>query len=220
MSGNGESLRVLLADDHPLYRCGLRMMLSTLGAEIVAEATTGESAITGALEHRPDIIVMDINMPVLNGIEATRRIVEQLSGARVLILTMFEDDEPLFAAMRAGALGYVVKGAGEEEIVRAVRAVAAGEAIFSPSIAQRVIRYFSHIDTRKQSAFPELSDREREILELIAAGHANQSIARKLFVSEKTVRNHVSNIFTKLQVADRSEAIVRARREGFGEGKQ
>lgn len=131
---------------------------------------------------------------------------------------MFEDNDSVFSAMRAGALGYVVKGAGEEEIMRAIHAVAAGEAIFSPSIAHRVIRFFSSVDARKQSAFPELSDREREVLGLIAEGFPNQTIARKLYVSEKTVRNHVSNIFTKLQVADRSEAIVRARREGLGEG--
>ena len=220
MTVTGAALRVLLADDHPLYRHGLRMMLATFGAEVVAEATTGEAAVTAALEHRPDVVVMDINMPVLNGIDATRRIVEQVPGARVLILTMFEDDDSLFAAMRAGALGFVVKGAGEEEIIRAMRAVAAGEAIFSPSIAHRVIRYFSTVEAKKTVAFPQLSDREREMLELIAAGRTNPSIAQVLYVSEKTVRNHVSNIFTKLQVADRSEAIVRARREGFGEGRR
>ena len=220
MSASAQGIRVLVADDHPLYRRGLRMMLSEFGAEVVGEATTGESAVTEALDHRPDVIVMDINMPVLNGIEATRFIVQKLPGARVLMLTMFEDEESLFSAMCAGALGYVVKGAAEEEIMRAIRAVASGEAIFSPSIAHRVIRFFCGIDTRKRSAFPELSDREREVLELIAEGSANRTIAQKLYVSEKTVRNHVSNIFTKLQVADRSEAIVRARREGLGEAKQ
>lgn len=184
--------------------------------DIVAEATNGEEAIAAALEHRPDVVVMDVNMPGINGIEATRTIVQRCPSVGVLVLTMFEDDDSVFAALRAGARGYVVKGANEGEIVRAVHAVASGEAIFSGPVAARVLQFFSSARSASNVSFPELTDREREVLELIASGLDNVSIARRLTLSAKTVRNHVSNVFTKLHVANRAEAIVRAREAGFG----
>ena len=212
-----EPLRVLLADDHPLFRDGLRSALASLSnTEVVGEAASGDAAIERALELQPDVIVMDVQMPVVNGIEATRRIVGASPHIGVLVLTMFEDDDSVFAAMRAGARGYVLKGSGQDEIVRAIRAVASGEAIFGPAIAKRLIDFFATAPGGPPPAFPDLTEREREVLELIAQGESNQSIARHLFLSEKTVRNHVSNIFTKLQVADRAQAIVRAREAGLG----
>lgn len=211
-------LRLIVAEDDPLYRNALCMTLSTLGeAEIAAEATDGEEAIAAVARERPDVVVMDIRMRGLDGIEATRRIVETNADVGVLMLSMLDDDDSVFAAMRAGARGYIVKGADEDEIVRAVQAVAKGEAIFSAAIAQRILRFFAGPrETAQEAPFPELTSREREVLELIAAGHNNTVIASRLFLSAKTVRNHVSNIFTKLQVADRSEAIVRARQAGLG----
>jgi DNA-binding NarL/FixJ family response regulator len=213
-----EPLRVLVADDHPLFRSGLRSALASLGdTEVVGEVATGEAAIERALELQPDVVVMDVQMPGVNGIEATRRIVEASPHTGVLVLTMFEDDDSVFAAMRAGARGYVLKGSAQDEIMRAIRAVAAGEAIFGPAIAQRLMDFFASSPDGPPPAFPDLTEREREVLELIAEGQSNQSIARRLFLSEKTVRNHVSNIFTKLQVADRAQAIVRAREAGLGQ---
>ena len=215
-----EPLRVLVADDHPLFRSGLRSALASLGdTEVVGEAATGETAIERALELQPDVVVMDLQMPAVNGIEATRRIVEASPHMGVLVLTMFEDDDSVFAAMRAGARGYVLKGSGEDEIVRAIHAVAAGEAIFGPAIAQRLMDFFASTPDGPAPAFPDLTEREREVLELIAQGESNRSIARRLFLSEKTVRNHVSNIFTKLQVADRAQAIVSAREAGLGRAR-
>jgi DNA-binding NarL/FixJ family response regulator len=212
------AVRVIVADDHPLYRNGISATLASMGNfEIVAEASTGEEAVTAADTESPDVIVMDINMPVMNGIEATRRIVELHPEASVLMLTMDDDDDSVFAAMQAGARGYVLKGAGGEEIVRAVRAVAGGEAIFSPAIAGRIIRYFSSPrPSSPAEPFPQLTEREREILELIAQGASNASIADRLLVDEGTVRNHVSTICDKLQVADRAQAVIRAREAGMG----
>lgn len=209
---------MLIADDHPVFRDGLRGILGALpDVEIVGEAASGDEVVSTAVECQPDVVVMDLRMPQLNGIEATRQIVQTSPHVGVLVLTMFEDDESVFAAMRAGARGYLLKGADRDDIVRAVRAVAAGEAIFAPSIAQRVIDYFSRADLGvAPEPFPELTVRERELLELIARGHNNRDIARSLALSDKTVRNHISNIFTKLQVADRSQAIVRAREAGLG----
>jgi DNA-binding NarL/FixJ family response regulator len=213
-----EPVRVLVADDHPLFRDGLRSALASLDdAEVVGEAATGDAAIKSALELQPDVVVMDLQMPGANGIEATRRIIEASPHIGVLVLTMFEDDDSVFAAMRAGARGYLLKGAGEDEIVRAVRAVAAGEAVFGPAVAQRLMDFFASQPSGPPPAFPDLTEREREILELVAQGESNQSIARRLFLSQKTVRNHVSNIFTKLHVADRAQAIVRAREAGLGQ---
>jgi DNA-binding NarL/FixJ family response regulator len=214
-----EPLRVLIADDHPVFRDGLRGVLATMGtAEVVAEAATGTDAVQAAAALQPDVVVMDLHMPELGGIEATRRIVGASPHIAVLVLTMSEDDDSVFAAMQAGARGYLVKGAGPADIVRAVRSVASGDAIFGPGIAERVLRFFAAARSSAQPpAFPSLTDREREVLELVARGEGNATIAHKLAVSQKTVRNHVSNIFLKLQVADRAQAIVRARQAGFGQ---
>ncbi len=214
-------LRVVVADDHPVYRNGLRAALSSLdGFVVVGEASDGDEVVALAERLAPDVVVMDINMPGRNGIDATRLIGRLQPSPAVLMLTMFEDDDSVFAAMRAGAQGYLVKGAGEEEIARAIQAVASGEVIFGSTVARRMIRYFSdvrHAATAASAVFPELTDRENEILELIAEGHNNAAIARRLVISPKTVRNYVSNVFAKLQVADRAEAIVKARRAGLGD---
>ena len=213
-----ETLRVVVAEDHPVFRQGLRTVLESVdGIEVVAEATTGAEAVTAARQHGPNVVVMDIHMPTLNGIDATRQIVQNSPDTAVVVLTMSEDDESLFAAMRAGARGYLLKEASASEIVRAVQAVAEGEAIFGPTVARQVMAYLSGSrSVQVPLPFPELTDREREVLELVARGENNPSIARQLFVSPKTVRNQVSNIFTKLQVADRAQAIVRAREAGLG----
>ncbi|WP_028065688.1 response regulator [Solirubrobacter soli] len=211
-------LRLLIADDHPAFRAGLRLLLESLdGVEVVGEAATGAEAVALAIEHVPDVAVMDLQMPGGGGIEATRAIVAQAPNVHVLVLTMFEDEDSVFAALRAGARGYVLKGAGQEELARAIQAIASGEAIFSPAIATRVIDFFSRSRAdQPPQAFPELTDREREVLDLIAEGLPNPEIMRRLVLSPKTVRNHVSNILAKLQVRDRSEAIVRAREAGLG----
>ena len=213
-----EPIHVLIADDHVLYREGVRKMLSVAqDIEIVGEAATGDEAISQALALQPDLILMDLKMPGLNGIEATRRILYASPRIGVLVITMFETDETVFAAMRAGARGYLLKDADQEEVLRAVKAVSRGEAIFSPAIAERLIHYFAALKpVAADQAFPELTDREREILHLIAQGHGNSEIAERLLLSIKTVQNHVSNIFSKLQVADRAQAIIRARDAGLG----
>jgi DNA-binding NarL/FixJ family response regulator len=213
-----EQLRVLVADDHPIFRDGLRMLLTSIPEfEVVGEAASGAAVVELAASLQPDVIVMDLHMPELNGIEATRRVVEASPHVGVLVLTMYEDDDSVFAAMRAGAKGYLLKGDDQAEIVRAIQAVGSGEAIFGPAIAERIIQYFSASRGAGPAlAFPELTDREREVLRLIAQGHSNQAIAQRLVLSPKTVRNHVSNIFAKLQVADRAQAIVRAREAGLG----
>ncbi|MBD0354140.1 MAG: response regulator transcription factor [Rubrobacteraceae bacterium] len=213
-----DQLRVLVADDHPLLRDGLRTMLaSTPDMESIGEVSTGEEAISPAAELQPDVVVMDIRMPGVGGIEATRRIVQSSPHVHVLVVTMFEDDATVFAAMRAGARGYVLEGANYTEMTRAIGAIGSGEAIFSPQVAVRLTSYFTDMRPgTSPQVFPELSDREREILDLIAQGRKNPEIARDLFLSPKTVRNHVSNILHKLQVADRTEAIIRAREAGLG----
>jgi DNA-binding NarL/FixJ family response regulator len=211
-------IRLLIADDHPMFRFGLRALLHTEpGCEVVGEAQTGEEALDLAAALEPDIILMDIQLPGINGIQATRRILEQHPHIGVLIITMFED-ETLFAAMRAGARGYLLKGAQGEEVLRAIRAVANGEAIFSPAVARRLTQLFTTAPSdRLGQAFPELTPREEEILHLMAQGYANQAIAERLIISAKTVRNLISSIFSKLQVADRAQAIVRAREAGLGQ---
>jgi len=215
-----DKLRLLLADDHPLFRKGLRGLLATVPeVEVVGEAASGPEAVTLAAELRPDLVLMDLQMPGGGGLEAIRAIVAADPEARLLVITLFADDDSVFAALRAGARGYVLKDADEEEIVRALRAVAHGEAIFSPAIAARVMRYFASPPAAvPREAFPTLTDREREILNAIAQGHNNAAIAQTLSLSQKTVSNYVSSIFSKLQVADRAQAIVRAREAGLGGG--
>ena len=184
---------------------------------MVAEASSGEEAIELAETLQPDVILMDIKMPGINGIEATREILNISPQAGILMVTMFEDDDSLFAAMRAGARGYLLKDSRGEEVLHAIRAVAGGEAIFGQGIARRLINYFSTLNpSGPPRAFPELTDREDEILTLVARGHSNEEIAQQLFLSIKTVRNHVSHIFLKLQVADRAQAVIRAREAGLG----
>ncbi len=213
-----ETIRVLIADDHQLFRDGLNaLVLSAPDTEVAGEAASGKEAIQLAAETQPDVILMDLQMPDMDGIEATRQIVQASPDIKVLMVTMFEDDQSVFAAMRAGARGYVLKGAKHEEMLRAIRAVSSGEAIFSPSIAARMMDFFAA--GRRQipdEAFPDLTEREREILNLIARGESNAEIAAALTISIKTVRNHVSNIFSKLQVADRAQAVIRAREAGLG----
>lgn len=210
--------RVLVVDDHPAYRSGLRLMLADVpDVEIVGEAETGLRALELAANHEPDVVLMDLRMPDLDGIEATRRLMRGTRPPAVIVLTMFEDDDSVFAAMRAGARGYLLKGADKDEIVRAIGAAASGEAIFGPEIANRVIAHFAVGPASSGTAFPSLTDREREVLDLLAGGKGNAVIASQLMISLKTVRNHVSNIFTKLQVSDRSAAIVKAREAGLGD---
>ena len=213
-----EPLRVLIADDHPLFRHGLSTLLSAApDFEVVGEATTGEEVMTQAATLQPDVILMDIQMPGVNGIEATRRILHTSPHIRILIITMFEDDASVFTAMRAGARGYVLKDAQKAELLQAIRAVGRGEAIFSPAIATRLIDFFAAArPVASPQAFPELTEREREILTLIAQGNNNTEIASRLVLSPNTVRNYVSNVFSKLQVADRAHAILRAREAGLG----
>jgi DNA-binding NarL/FixJ family response regulator len=210
------TVRVLIADDHPLVRQGLQAALAPMpDVDVVAEAATGQAAIREAVLHRPDVVVMDLQMPDLNGIDATRELRRAVPEAAVLVLTMFDDDDSVFAAMRAGARGYVLKGAEQHEIARAITAVAAGEAIFGPAVATRVLAYFATPPVTP-APFPELTAREREVLDVLAAGHPNHQIAQQLGLSPKTVANHLSAIFAKLQVADRTQAILRARDAGLG----
>jgi DNA-binding NarL/FixJ family response regulator len=213
-----EPLRILLVDDHPLVREGLRTLLTSLpGMIIIGEAENGEEAVRQALELQPDIILMDLHMPRLNGIEATRHILQASPHIGILVLTMLEDDDSVFGAMRAGARGYLLKGAGKEEVLRAITVVAHGEAIFSPQIAQRFMQYFVNMrPVIPQQAFPDLTEREREVLALIVDGKSNAQIAESLVLSPKTVSNHISNIFSKLQVVDRAQAVSRARQAGLG----
>jgi DNA-binding NarL/FixJ family response regulator len=213
---NLDKLRILIAEDHPLYRKGMISLLQSIPEfEVVGEAATGEEAVARTTQLQPDVVLIDLQMPEVNGIEATRRILQESPNVRVLVVTLFEDDDSVFMALRAGARGYVLKDADEEEMVLSIRAVGRGEAIFSPAVATRVLAYFSKPAALPQ-VFPTLTDREREILNLIAQGHPNPSIAKQLSLSTKTVGNYVSNIFTKLQAADRAQAIIRAREAGLG----
>ncbi|MGW4946454.1 response regulator [Actinoplanes sp. NPDC004185] len=212
-----EPVRVLVADDHPIFRDGLAMLLTSVGGvEVVGTAANGAEAVAQAVRLLPDVVVMDVQMPELNGVEATRRLALEAPSVGVVVLTMSEDDGTVFAAVRAGARGYLVKGAEQEEIVRAITTVAAGGVVFGASLAVRIAEFFAAGPPAPTAAFPQLTAREREILELLAAGRSNGQIAAALYLSPKTVRNNVSNVFAKLQVADRAEAIVRAREAGLG----
>jgi DNA-binding NarL/FixJ family response regulator len=211
-------LRVLVADDHPMFRDGIMMLLATTPDLVaVGEASTGDEAIELAATLAPDVILMDIQMPGCSGVDATRRILAANPAVRVLIVTMFEDDASLFTAVRAGARGFVLKDAARADILRAIRAVGQGEAIFSPAVASRLLDYMTTpAQSLAAAEFPELTDREREILELMAQGLRNADIARRLVLSPRTVRNYVSSVFAKLRVADRTHAIIRARQAGLG----
>lgn len=216
--------RILIADDHPVFRFGMRALIEAQrDMVVVGEAETGTDAIRLVESLQPDVVLMDINMPDLNGIEATQQISQKTPDVTVLIITMFDDDT-VFTAMQAGARGYLLKGAKGDETLRAIRAVANGEVIFSPGVAEQMMRFFARgIGTSPpvpDLPFPELTTREREILDFIAGGLTNNAIAEKLVLSPKTIRNHVSNIFSKLQVATRSEAIIKARDAGLGNGAQ
>jgi DNA-binding NarL/FixJ family response regulator len=213
-----DGVRVVVVDDHPLYRKALAALLSAQpGYTVVADADNGADAVAAVARTQPDVVLMDLAIPALNGIDATRRIVSSSPHIAVLVLTMYDDDESVFAAMRAGARGYLLKGADGQDIANAVAAVARGDAIFGPSVARRIVEFFAAPRPAMSAAvFPALTAREHEVLDLIAAGRNNPDIARKLVLSPKTVRNHVSNIFAKLQVADRAEAIIRAREAGMG----
>jgi DNA-binding NarL/FixJ family response regulator len=213
-----ETIRVLIADDHTLFREGLRALLASVSdIDVVGETASGQETLVKADELQPDVILMDIQMPDLNGIEATRRILRAHPHTGIIMLTMFQDDDSVFAAMRAGARGYVLKGADQSVLLRAMRAVANGESLFSPEIAERLMQFFANLKPAAGAEiFPELTAREREILTLIAQGDTNADIATRLTLSVKTVRNHVSNIFSKLQVADRVQAAIRAREAGLG----
>jgi DNA-binding NarL/FixJ family response regulator len=221
MSSRERPITVVLVDDHPVVRGGLRALIESFGGfEVVGEAADGEAAVREVQLCRPDAVVMDVMMPRVDGVEATRRIMRASPSTAVLVLSMAEDDEIVFSAMQAGARGYLLKGAAQEEIDRALKAVVAGEAIFGPGVAARVLGMFSGATIGRTDAFPELTPREREILELVAQGRRNAAIAAALSLAPKTVANHLSSIFAKLQVTDRSAAIVRARDEGLGRSHQ
>lgn len=213
-----DPVRLLVVDDHTLFRDGLRALFGSIDdIDVVGEASNGEQAVSQVAELRPDIVLMDVQIPEVNGIEATRRIVSAHPDVGVIVVTMLEDNDSVFAAMRAGARGYILKGADQDEMLRAIRSVAAGEALFGADIADRLVAFFN--DARRppgDPAFPELTEREREVLDLIAKGWTNAKIAEALVISTKTVSNHCSNIFSKLQVADRTQALLRAREAGLG----
>lgn len=218
-----QPIRVLIADDHTLFREGLQALLMAVpDVEYVGEAATGEEAVAQAQALQPDVVLMDINMPDLNGVEATRRLLECNPDMGVIMVTMLEDDASVFSALRAGARGYVLKGAYHEELLQAIRAVAEGQALFGPGAANRMIAFFQSLErdrnrTETPELFAELTAREHEVLELVAQGLSNREISEKLFISSKTVRNHITSIFKKLQVNHRGQAIVRALEAGLGE---
>ncbi|MFF4364364.1 response regulator [Streptomyces sp. NPDC001604] len=218
MSPTTRPIRVLVADDHPVVRRGMTALLASLdGVEVVAEAATGQEAVREAQLKRPDVVVMDIQMPAMDGVEATRRLTALLPDVAVLVVTMFEDDATVVSAMRAGARGYLLKGAQQEEILTTIRSVAAGQFVIGPAIAARLL---GHLDPAPVPAvpFPDLTTREREVLELIAQGHTRTRVAADLALADKTVRNHLTAIFAKLGVRDRTEAAILAREQGLGGG--
>ncbi|MCF2531642.1 response regulator transcription factor [Yinghuangia soli] len=209
-------IRVLIADDHPVVRRGMSALLASLdGVAVVAEAASGEEALREVQLSRPDVVVMDIQMPAMDGIEATRRLAALAPGVAVLVVTMFEDDETVLSAMRAGARGYVLKGAEQEEILASIRAVAAGQVVMGPHVAARLL---GHLDPAPGPPvpFPELTAREREVLDRVARGDSNARVAAELALAAKTVANHLSAIFAKLEVGSRAEAVILAREHGLG----
>jgi DNA-binding NarL/FixJ family response regulator len=213
------SVRVLVVDDHPLYREGLTAALAAAAdVEVVGEAGDGAEALRLVAADPPDVVLMDLHMPGMSGVEATRQLRDTQPAVAVLVLTMLDGDDAVFAAMRAGARGYLLKGAGRDEITAAIAAVARGEVVFAAGIAARVLAFFSGSPASGAQPFGRLTEREREILDLVARGLTNQAIARRLVLSDKTVRNHVSNVFAKLQVTGRAEAVARARDAGLGTG--
>ncbi|MGY1826457.1 response regulator [Blastococcus sp. SYSU DS0541] len=216
-AGDDEPLRVVVADDHPVYRDGLAMLLDSVpGLAVVGTAADGEAAVALALAEQPDVVVMDVQMPGIDGIEATRRVTSASPSVGIVVLTMSEDDGTVFAAVRAGARGYLLKGADQEEVVRAITTVANGGAVFGAALARRIGEFFASGPTGPETVFPQLTARERGVLDLVAAGRSNAQIAAALYLSPKTVRNNVSNVLAKLQVTDRAQAIVRARDAGLG----
>jgi DNA-binding NarL/FixJ family response regulator len=214
------TVRVLLADDHLVVRAGLRALLGTLpGLAVVGEAADGGAAVREAQLLQPDVVLMDVRMPVLDGVEATRQITARVPGTAVLVLTMYEDDATVFTAMQAGARGYLLKDVGQDELAAAIRSVAAGQAIFGPGVASRVLAQVTSGAAPSGSptaSFPQLTERERAVLELLATGLRTAAIAERLFLSPKTVSNHMTSIFAKLQVTDRAAAMIRAREGGLG----
>ena len=217
MTAPDAPIRLLVVDDHPVFRMGMVALLSSLGLAVVAEAASAEEAVAAADAHEPDVVLMDLHLGTSSGVDATREIVRRHPGIGVLVVTMLDDDS-VFASMRAGARGYLLKGADPTEVERAVRAVANGEILLGPAVAERAVAFLAGTRVHGLPPFPELTDREREVLDQVARGLDNLSVARRLSLSPKTVRNHLSNILTKLQVTDRAQAIVRAREEGLGSG--
>jgi DNA-binding NarL/FixJ family response regulator len=218
MTLQDSAIRVVIADDHPVFRDGLASLLEPhAGIEVVATAADGAEAVALVVEHRPEVVVMDIQMPQVNGIEATRRIAAQCPATKVLVFTMGEDEGTLLSAMRAGARGYLVKGASQEEVTHAIRAVHAGGVVFGASLASRIGQLLTPTTPQRSTQFPMLTEREREVLDLIAAGRSNGQIAAELYLAPKTVRNNVSAILSKLQATDRAEVIIRARDAGMGQ---
>jgi DNA-binding NarL/FixJ family response regulator len=213
----GDDLRLVVVDDHPVFRMGMAALLGSIGGiSVVAEAASADEAVAAVDATRPDVVVMDLHLGETSGVDSTREIVRRHPDVGVLVVTMLDDDDSVFASMRAGARGYLLKGADPTEVERAVRAVANGEVLLGPAVAARAIAYLSGARSRGPVPFPELTDREREVLDLVARGLDNTSISRRLSLSPKTVRNNLSTILVKLQVADRSQAIVRAREAGLG----
>ena len=210
-------LSVVLVEDQWPYRDGLRSFLDSLDTfRVVAECPTGEEAVLRVPALRPDLVLMDVRLPGMDGVAATRRLRDAAPDSRVLILSMYGDDHTVFKAIKAGAVGYLLKDAGPDEIVATLTAVAAGQAVFGPQVASRVLSLFSSLEDLPEAPFPQLTPRERQILDELARGSSNQEIANLLGLSLKTVRNNVSSIYTKLQVVDRSQAIVAAREAGLG----